>query len=200
MEFVESGLHFYFEKPWVVKKYDAHRFFPGLAGAGLKGVDFIAIQKGRLLLIEIKNYRRRRAWQIENPVQVILDDPEAFAETITHKAEDTLRGIRAIGTYYQRKWLYKLSAPLLHLLPTNGWDFLFWIRAFKLSNQRENIQFVLWMETEQERKQLRRLVTDRLGKNLQEMIGKTTVIDCEEQSLPQSIWVERVEEWSRPGY
>jgi len=190
MEFIESGLHFYFDPPWVVKKYDAHRFFPGLSGAGLKGVDFIAIQKGRLLLIEIKNYRRRQSWQTENPLEAVLENPEGFADTITHKAEDTLRGINAIGTYYRRKWLYKFSAPLLYLLPANGWDFLFWLRAYRLARRPENVQFVLWLETEEDQPVLQKLVSERLNQWLAPNIRHTLVTNCNNQSLPQSIWVE----------
>jgi hypothetical protein len=194
MEFVESGLHFYFDRSWIVKKYDAHRFFPGLAGAGLKGVDFIAIKRGKLMMIEIKNFRRRQSWQTENPLEDILQDPDQFAETITRKAEDTLRGIGAIGTYYQRKWFYRLSNSVLKFLPTNGWDFLFWIRAHRLAQLPEQVQFVLWMETEQARPELKASIHQKLNEWLSPSIHTVLLTSCEDQSLPQTIWVEPIKE------
>ena len=113
MEFIESGLHFRFGEEWVIKKYDAHRFYQGLSGSGLKGVDFLGILGEGLFLFEIKNFRRRRQWQEENPLEAVLDHPSEFAENIAYKVEDTLLAIDAIWQYYNRKWLFRRLLPVV---------------------------------------------------------------------------------------
>jgi len=73
MTFLESGLQFDFTPTnWRVMKYDTHRYFKILSGAGLKGIDFIGIHKEEaLIFFEVKHFRtnnviikylNRKAW------------------------------------------------------------------------------------------------------------------------------------------
>jgi len=61
MQLKESALLFDFEETdWIVKKYDDHRYYKSLSGAGLKGVDFIGIfQQEKVVFIEVKNFRAK---------------------------------------------------------------------------------------------------------------------------------------------
>ncbi len=183
-DFQESGLSFAFEQNWVVRKYDVHPFFQGFSGAGLKGVDFIGLQGGRLFLFEVKNYRRRQQWQTENPFERILKAPPLFTQHIAAKAEDTLRALGAIGTYYRRKRLFRLLHPLLLRLPGRRLDWVFWARAYALLHDPARITLVLWLETEQTRAGFRRTLQDRLSDQLNPAVGDVRVMPDEEVALP----------------
>lgn len=175
MEFIESGLHFRFAEEWVVKKYDAHRFFQGLSGAGLKGVDFLGILEEELYLFEVKNFRRRQNWQAENPLEAILAGPAAFAEEIAYKVEDTLLAIDAIWQYYNRKWLFRRLLPAFRRLPVTENDWRFWARAYALMQHPEQVNVVLWMETERARPALLEEVTGALQSHLQDRAGSVRI-------------------------
>lgn len=166
MEFIESGLHFRFSEQWVIKKYDAHRFYQGLSGSGLKGMDFLGILEEELFLFEVKNFRRRQLWQRENPLDAVMFEPAAFAEEIAFKVEDTLLGIDAIWQYYNRKWLFRRLLPAFRLLPVTDNDWRFWARAYSLMQKPEQVRVVLWMETEQPRTALLREIETALRARL----------------------------------
>ena len=166
MEFIESGLHFRFGEAWVIKKYDAHRFYQGLSGSGLKGVDFLGILDEELYLFEIKNFRRRHNWQADNPLNTVLAQPAAFAESMAYKVEDTLLAIDAIWQYYHRKWLFRRLLPAFRLLPPTEGDWRFWARAHGLMQNPEQAKVVLWMETEQARPALLAEITKSLDVRL----------------------------------
>ncbi|MCO6491390.1 MAG: hypothetical protein J5I98_23435 [Phaeodactylibacter sp.] len=166
MEFIESGLHFRFDGEWAIKKYDAHRFYQGLSGSGLKGVDFLGIRGEELFLFEIKNFRRRREWQAENPLEAILARPEEFVETVACKVEDTLLAVDAIWQYYNRKWLFRRLLPAFRLLPVTGNDWRFWARAYRLMQNPEQVCVILWIETERPRPDLVNEIETKLRKRL----------------------------------
>ena len=167
MEFIESGLHFRFGEGWVIKKYDAHRFYQGLSGSGLKGVDFLGILGEELYLFEVKNFRRRHDWQTDNPLNAVLAQPAAFAESMAYKVEDTLLAIDAIWQYYHRKWLFRRLLPAFRLLPPTEGDWRFWARAHDLIQNPEQVKVVLWMETEQARPALLAEISQALNVRLQ---------------------------------
>jgi len=56
MIFKESDLTFNFsQKEWEIIRYDTHRYYKILSGAGLKGVDFLGIyQKNKVVFFEVK--------------------------------------------------------------------------------------------------------------------------------------------------
>ena len=167
MEFIESGLHFRFGEGWVIKKYDAHRFYQGLSGSGLKGVDFLGILGEELYLFEVKNFRRRHDWQADNPLNTVLAQPAAFTESMAYKVEDTLLAIDAIWQYYHRKWLFRRLLPAFRLLPPTEGDWRFWARAHDLMQNPEQVKVVLWMETEQARPALLAEISQALNVRLQ---------------------------------
>jgi hypothetical protein len=192
--FQESELIFHFDGRWVVKKYDAHRYFSGLAGQGLKGVDFIAISEDTILLIEIKNYRRRHSWQKENPFAQVEEAPDAFVDKIVDKADDTLRGIRAIGQYYYRKWWFALMRPFLSRLSPAKHESVFWIRAYQLISAKENITFILWLETEQPQEGIRRQILGQLQHQLSSLVSRAEISSCNHHHLSNYFTASRVEE------
>ena len=65
----ESGLHFRFREDSFVKKYDDSNFYRNYVNQlpEAKGVDFISMEDGRLVLTEIKNCKGHEAdnnWRI----------------------------------------------------------------------------------------------------------------------------------------
>lgn len=166
---------FHFDDRWIVKKYDAHRYFAGLASQGLKGVDFIAISPDSILLIEIKNYRRRHDWQKENPFSKVEKQPDVFVNKIVDKAEDTLRGLTAIGQYYYRKWWFPLIQPFLHQFSAAKRESIFWIQAYQLISDKKNITFILWLETEKPQEEIRRQILSHLKHQLSKLVAQAEI-------------------------
>jgi hypothetical protein len=174
--FTESGLQFSFGPQWAVKQYDAHRFFQGLSGAGLKGVDFVATDGERLLLVEAKNYRPQAHLRQNDPLAAVLAAPEAFTAAIAQKAADTLRGIDAIGRYYERKWLFRLLRPGLLRLRPNLLPWRFWAHVYRLAQSPARITFVLCLETERPEPALRQQIAQNLEQRLQGLAGEVKVV------------------------
>jgi hypothetical protein len=115
--FSESELHFKFPVDWIVHKYDEHRFYRYLSGSGLKGVDFIAIHQGELILIEVKNYVTRSKKENYDPMEPLLINPALYVKRYLRKFEDTLQLLDIIDRYYNRKWWYRnLFQPFKGLL------------------------------------------------------------------------------------
>ncbi|MEM6378982.1 MAG: hypothetical protein AAF705_12265 [Bacteroidota bacterium] len=144
--FQEGDLTFSFAaEHWSVKKYDDHPYFKGFSGVGLKGVDFVAIfQNKRVLLIEVKNYQTKNQAIRAKDVALSLSKPEKIAEAISQKFEDTLAGIKAIHTYYQRKskpawkWLQRWQKP--------DPEALFWQSVCDLVINKQSLSTILWLE------------------------------------------------------
>lgn len=187
--FEESGLQFGFDSRWTVRKYDAHRFFQGFSGAGLKGVDFIALSGDTLLLLEVKNYRRRRSWQTENPFDRILEAPEAFAGHMAGKFLDTLRALRAIGTYYRRKWLFRLLRPILLRRSGAYSDWVFWAQVDTHLQGRQPVIAVLWLETERDQAAFREQLKLSLKNLLEDAVQEVQVCHLGTDQLPEGIQV-----------
>jgi hypothetical protein len=187
--FEESGLQFGFDSRWTVRKYDAHRFFQGFSGAGLKGVDFIALSGDTLLLLEVKNYRRRRSWQTENPFDRILEAPEAFAGHMAGKFLDTLRALRAIGTYYRRKWLFRLLRPILLRRSGAYSDWVFWAQVDTHLQGRQPVIAVLWLETERDQAAFREQLKLSLKNLLEDAVQEVQVCHLGTGQLPEGIQV-----------
>lgn len=146
--YTEGNLSFTFSNGWMVRKYDHHTFYQGLSGAGLKGVDFIAVRPHQLLLVEVKNYRHVRNGRRRATVARSLEDPQAIADAIARKGWDTLRAIKAIHTYYRRKLDYRLFAPLLHQFWWAWSDRSFWTHAAREAQSPSSATFLLWLATD----------------------------------------------------
>lgn len=141
-------MQFTFDQRWVVKKYDQHTYFQGLSGAGLKGVDFIGIGQGQLLLMEVKNFCSRPEATDKLPITPFLDQPELLVDIFEEKVKDTLKAIATIKAYYDRSWLYRLSYPVIARMPVSKIDRIFWTHAHALLLQPAQLWFVLWLEVD----------------------------------------------------
>lgn len=148
--FLESGLKFKFPEDWLVFKYDEHRFYQYLSGAGLKGVDFIAIHEERLFLIEVKNYMERFAKKGEHPMDPLLENPASYVTRYFRKFEDTFRLLDIIEQYYLRKWWYrKIFKVFKSYFSENSilkTETGFWSKAINLLDQPKKVSLVLWLE------------------------------------------------------
>lgn len=184
----ESGLRFAFGPDWAVQRYDAHRFYQGLSGVGLKGVDFIGLHQGRLYLIEVKNYRRRQAWQAASLFAAIAADPSPFAAVVARKMTDTLRAISAIRTYYHRKWLFRQAKPWLLRRPPRQSEWAFWAQVCEIAQAPSAVTAVLWLETEQPQAPIRQALQAELATALDGQLGEVRVVRAEGEVLP-GLWV-----------
>jgi len=149
--FTESGLDFRFNDDWVVKKYDSHRYYKGLSGVGLKGIDFIAlnIKENLAVFFEVKNYRTR--YRVENgePIYPTLKAPDILGQALSEKIKDTLLAINAITTYFRKSFLYRLFLPLIIRLPLYRNDRFFWTKVAHCIYEHHNLQVVFWVELEE---------------------------------------------------
>ena len=149
--FQESDLQFQFsDTDWRVKKYDTHRFFKTLSGAGLKGVDFLGIfQDKQVVLWEVKNYHTNQANKSQN--YLIVENTVVFIENIIGKVTDTLTAIRVIQQYLNRQWWYRFYSAYSSYIPTfliRQKDWFFWHQIQKISKEKGAVTFVLWLEIE----------------------------------------------------
>ena len=148
--FVEGDLVFDFPAEWGVRKYDEQRFYRHMGGMGLKAVDFVAIdpeEEGHLYLIEVKNYRTR--YRDDLIFEAPLLTQKELAEIIATKYEHTLRAIRAIHLFYQRKWWYRPISPALKNSRRWAFDLVFWTHAHRLSEKKQSHTLLFWLETEE---------------------------------------------------
>ena len=155
MAFKESGLTFSFPTDWKVIKWDAHRFFGYVSGRGFKGVDFMALSEEKLYLIEVKNYQDRRPNDEQHPFDLILADPDFYAEVFLQKFTDSFALIRIVEKYYSRKYFFKCWSRLNYwglkklssLSFFQKFDFIFWSRAAQvLRKHPAQVQLILWLE------------------------------------------------------
>ena len=178
--FTESGFEFSFANRWQVIRYDQHRFYNYLSGYGLKGVDFIAIdlKTRQLWLMEVKNFAPTN-WQGESPtMDLVLSSPENYAEEMIAKFTDSLRLLKVIHDFYQKKWWHRLLSPLFKkILPLSyaaKFDFIFWPQAYQivLHHAREvNLSLFIEWRTSVKNKQIE-LFNEVLSQKLKEAFKK----------------------------
>jgi hypothetical protein len=144
--FIESGLRFQFPKDWIVFKYDEHRFYRYVSGAGLKGVDFIGIQGDELYLMEVKNYADRVDLDTYDPMENLLNTAKKQGGRYLRKLEDSLRLLDVIQKYYHRKWWYRKIYLRFFRKSVIKSELDFWTKATELKDQAERITFILWLE------------------------------------------------------
>lgn len=138
----ESGIRFEFaSRHWAGRKYDEHTFFRGLSGAGLKGIDFLGIHRGRqLVLLEVKHFRHSGK----------VPGARLLAAEIAAKIEDTLTGLDAVHQYFERNPFYRLAQPLLRRLPARQrLEWPFWARAYQLAQAPRQREVVVWAEVDE---------------------------------------------------
>lgn len=192
MTFTESNLRFTFQKQWKIEKYDTHKYYQGLSGAGFKGVDFLGILEDRqLVLFEVKNYTIRNHHMKAPVQQELLDRPELLAQTVSKKVTDTLHTISLVQKYYQRKWWYRnfFSVFRKWYIPSRDW--IFWTRAYELSQKTENIWAVLWLESDYMSKDAFFETHELLAKALKGKVGRVQVSNCANGRFMDFMQVER---------
>ncbi len=190
MQFQESDIIFNFDPIWHARKYDDHRFYSRLSGAGLKAVDFITILHNRQLVFwEIKNFSRRKPELRLDPLQKIKDNQETFALDMSQKVKDTFRALNAIHHYYKRKWTYYPRKWLKQHLSNSQRNWYFWFRAYELSSAPENCKFILLAETDQ---------GDQLPdfqwpihKELSSLVSETNIFDVSRANEMEGIHISR---------
>jgi len=177
----------------MVRKYDAHTFFQGLSGVGLKGVDFIAVRPGCLALIEVKNYRRMRNGRVRDTVRRSLDHPELISDSIIHKCLDTMRAIRAIQAHYLRKWGYRLTLPFLGRFRWQWSDHSFWTHVSQALSNPQQVTLLVWLATDPTDRRLSQRLEHLIAPSLDDQVGTLQVTDEQNQPL-HGIKVEWLEE------
>jgi hypothetical protein len=161
--FNESGLVFYFDSKWRVRKYDSQPFYRSLSGQGLKAVDFLALpDEGPVLLIEVKNYFNYHP-NVNAPLQTTeLPDPEELALRLHQKYHDTLRAIQVIRQFYQRRWWFRRVLPLTSYLSSYDLDWTFWTEAHQRAVEVGTSRLVCWVENEPNQDTWSAMVAHRL--------------------------------------
>lgn len=180
----EGALRFTFSREWMVRKFDHHSFYKVLSSAGLKGVDFIAVRPGQLVLIEVKNYRHVRNGHRRPAVQQSLNRPHQIATSIAHKYSDTRHAIRAIQSYYRRHWEYRLMTPTLSRFRWQWSERSFWTHAAQLEQSPGAITFLLWLATDPGDQQVVTQLHQALRKELADEAGQLYVTDEHHEPLP----------------
>lgn len=149
MTFQESDLQFDFSAThWQVMKYDTHRYYKILSGAGLKGVDFVGIYKEeQLVFFEIKHFRTNQA--TDNASFLLFEDTDLFVQNISDKMADTHTAIKVIIKYLNRKVWYRYFLKLEQYIPTSIFqqqDWYFWHKIHHFWESESPKSFILWLE------------------------------------------------------
>lgn len=188
MQFQESDLQFRFDdQAWVLRKYDAHRFYRAISGSGLKGVDFIGIwKKDRLVLIEVKNYVNRHPRQTDDPAAL---DTVLLAQKVAQKARDTLKAIDIIHRYYRRLWWIRLWGGWLQRRSPRRYDWAFWSRVFTLAAEAHQVWIVLWLEAEGMPLELRQVLHEQLHAALDGTVAGVMVADRSQHPFGDTLQV-----------
>jgi len=173
--FQESDLTFQFSPNWVIKKFDDHKYYRILSGYGLKGVDFIGIlNQQTLVLIEIKNYRRRKASPKAPDISDILGNKPPLTEAFAYKIEDTILAINTVHKYLLRKWGFRINQFIWKYLPihwfTNG-EWAFWERCHQILLNKKKVHYVLWLNTDDEYEEMNAPKVAALPDHLQKTIN-----------------------------
>ena len=199
MTFEESDLQFHFLPAyWRVKKYDTHRYFKILSGAGLKGVDFLGIlQEKEVIFFEVKNYRTHHP--TKPPSYLIFEDTEAFINRITNKLKDTLQAINIIHLYLERKWWFRWYLKWEQYLPNRiiqDRDWYFWYQVYKIGQHSHRRTLVLWLEIDHHyapfsRVKLKALLDKALEKELSSLVEAIEIADLDAPVFRQQLKVRK---------
>lgn len=147
--YLESELEFRFPKHWGIRKYDQQKFYLQVSGLGFKGMDFLIVDpvgEGHLYLVEVKNYRTR-SHDGGTFVPALKAAPD-LAAIVVAKYEHTLRAIRAIQLYYQRKWWYRLLYKQYSNSRNYQKDVVFWTAVYRLIQNQYQHTVLLWLEAD----------------------------------------------------
>lgn len=108
--FRESSFDLSFQTKDKVIKYDEHPYYRQLSATGLKGVDFIFMEKDKLVLLELKNYG-------QYDPKTAYPDAALLTEKLLMKYEDSYKGLRAIFSYFRQRRPHKFIFKTMEKLP-----------------------------------------------------------------------------------
>jgi hypothetical protein len=190
--FRESDINFRFDENWLVYRFDKHRYYRGFSGAGLKGVDFLAIhQDTQLVLMEIKNYNPRGPWKRGTTLEDILANPEVLSVHFSEKITDTLLAIDAIRQYWQRRWWRRLLWRIFSYLQPAIHEYAFWQRVCTLAQDPKSCIAVLWLESNELGLPVRDQLQQGLALSLQTYCSSVVVCDIRNQPFATSVQADR---------
>ena len=200
MTFQESDLKFQFsDAAWQVIKYDTHRYFKILSGAGLKGIDFLSIYQGKqVVFFEVKNFHTHQP--TKNGAYQIIENTQEFIENIIGKMEDTLSAIKVVTQYFHRKWWYRFFLTYHRFIPNifiQQKDWYFWHRIQALINNSDEWRFVLWLEidgsvTPATKEALRIIIQKALANKVLSNKGIWIIANMEQPAFPTSLTVTKI--------
>lgn len=179
MDLIESDLIFSFsEKDWEVIKYDTHRYYKILSGVGLKGIDFLGVfNKRKVVFFEVKNYRNQHLSKKNG--YLVLENPTNFVQQVAQKLKDTLKAVEVIIQYLERKGWYRFYLRFHTWIPpfiVQKKDWYFWHRLYQLMQEKEGMEFVLWLEIEDEIPLVKRgELLEELKKSLSGILRKIAI-------------------------
>ncbi len=187
---LESGMQYAFDpQVWAVRDYDAHTFFAGLAGAGLKGIDFLTIFRTRRLVFwEVKHFRYNQGAHSGAPNL----PPDALAEQLITKVRDTIRGVGAVGGYYERLWRYRMLRNYLQHFPTQRSDWAFFTRVNQLLLHAERCELLVWLEADPLPENYRRSLYQLLQQELGHRMGHIRIVHSADPPYRASLRVEHL--------
>lgn len=178
MHFLESDINFFFESGWVVHRYDTHRYFKGLSGKGLKGVDFIGIlHQESLVFFEVKNYNIRPSGRGGQSLDLVQNDPRMISNAFIRKIEDTFTAVDAIQKYWERRWWRRIFSTWISHFPINRYETAFWRKVIELAGDPGCCIAVLWLESSAFDADYRKKLNDQVSDELSAHCAKTIIAD-----------------------
>ena len=166
MVFEESGLLFTFSDAWNVRPFDDHRYYRWFSGRGFRGVDFVGVYRDQLVLMEVKNYRRREGMPQADAFQPVREAPGAFALKMAKKVEDTFEVMLAANGAHRRRWWFPFFMRLPERWKRRYPQRYFWYIASELAQDPANCVFVLWLDADSETEQVESVIVENLKTNL----------------------------------
>lgn len=175
MRFEESGLFFAFSDAWEVRPFDDHEYYRWVSGLGVRGVDFVGIYQDKLVLLEVKNYRRRAGMGASDAFQAVRDNPEAFAEKMSEKVSGSIRCMRAVNSSYQRRWWFSWFERLPDRWKRRSPRSYFWYTVAEMTHDTSNCIFILWLEADTNTQATEQKLQQRLREILKEKVKQVVI-------------------------
>ena len=192
MIFEESSLLFTFSDAWNVRPFDDHRYYRWVSGLGFRGVDFIGLYQGKLVLMEVKNYRRREGMSEADAFQAVREAPETFALKMVGKVEDSLRIVQAVNGSYRRRWWFPLFLRLPDTLKRWYPHSYFWHVASELANNPADCIFVLWLDADSDTTKVKGKIMETLTRKLADKMLQITLGSQEDNPFGPDVSVQEI--------
>lgn len=192
MVFEESGLIFTFSEAWNVHPFDDHKYYRWLSGLGFRGVDFIGVYQEKLVLMEVKNYRRREGMSDYDAFQKVREAPLEFAQKMVKKVKDSLEVVSAVNGSYRRKWWFPWYLRLPASWKRRSPKSYFWHIVSELADDPDSCIFVLWLDADSETKNVEEEIQKTLSLNLNGIVGTVIMAGQKEHPFGMDIGVRTI--------